>query len=492
MIIENEKLIDCELQESFEKRFVVPDTVSVLACNSISNCQSLEEIFIHRGVENIEYGAIVNNKNLKRIVFDSAFLGNISQVSEISEYLDYEDGLCIVGDGVLIDVNKEFDVLELHYPIKKISRSAFNRMSTESNKRKVIIDSAIDVTEAYFSPLCVNEIIIDGIRYAYRSCINPCFISTEYWHERADVGFRLVEVIDKDKEDIIIPKFVDSIEEKSIFEMHRLKSISIANKYFFLRQNSIENNECLEKVSFPNDYEGRVEQHSINGCKLNENYLNVDKVILGKVVIKNSGNYEYLELDSEKISRVVKYAFSGSNIETLLVKGNIKIEPYAFAGANIRKLIIVGTKRIRTYSFSMIRNLKELILDNVEGIERSALFEIRPFLDWDCGQKFFAKRSNERIWIKDEEVKVCVPFRVKIKGNTTVYADWGKSVISQNIKDAFALRVQQVSNLDGLFSWGEYESRHVGFDKYIFGTHYDLSNNSDYKYIEIPVEVEKV
>ena len=119
MIIENEKLIDCELQESFEKKFIVPETVSVLAYNSISNCQSLEEIFIHRGVISIEHGAITNNKNLKKIVFDSAFFGNISQVSEISEYLDYEDGLCIVGNGVLIDVNKEFDVLEVHHPIKK-------------------------------------------------------------------------------------------------------------------------------------------------------------------------------------------------------------------------------------------------------------------------------------------------------------------------------------------------------------------------------------
>ena len=106
-------------------------------------------------------------------------------------------------------------------------------MSSESNKRKIIIDSDIDVTDTYFSPLCVKEIIIDGVRYAYRSCNNPCLFTIEYWHERADVGFRLVEVIDKDKEDIIIPKFVDSIEEKCIFEMHRLKQISIANKYFF-------------------------------------------------------------------------------------------------------------------------------------------------------------------------------------------------------------------------------------------------------------------
>lgn len=45
----------------------------------------------------------------------------------------------------------------------------------------------------------------------------------------------------------------------------------------------------------------------------------------------------------------------------------------------IQKLIIVGMKRIRIYSFSMIRNLRELILNNIEEIERSAFFEIRPF-----------------------------------------------------------------------------------------------------------------
>lgn len=486
MIIENEKLLDCELQESFEKRFVVPDTVSVLAYNSISNCQFLEEIFIHRGVINIEFGAITNNKSLKKIVFDPAFFGSISEVSEISEYLDYDNGLCVVGNGVLIDVNKEFDVLEIHNPIKKISYSAFDRISLNSDKRKIIIDSDIDVTDAFFSPLCVKEIIFDGIRYEYRSCFNPCFHRFEYWDEKADVGFRLVEVIDKDKEEIIIPKFVESIEEKGVFEMQRLKRISITNKYFFLRRNSVVNNERLENVLFPKDYEGRVEQFSINGCKLNENYSSVDAVIVGKVVVRIRCNYEYYEIDSEKISRVTKYAFSGSNIGTLLIKGNIKIEPYAFAGANIQKLIIVGMKRIRTYSFSMIRNLSELFLDNVEEIERSAFFEIKPFLDWNCEKKSFVKRDKEGIWINDENVKVCVPFNIKIKGNVSVYTDWGKSKISQNIKDAFALRVRQVSNLDSLLYCGEYEYAQGRLEDY----HHDLSNNSDYMYIDIPVEIE--
>ena len=85
---------------------------------------------------------------------------------------------------------------------------------------------------------------------------------------------------------------------------------------------------------------------------------------------------------------------------------------------------------------------------------------------------------------------MCVPFSIKIEGYIFVYTDWGKSKISQNIKDAFALKVRRVSNWDNLFYCGEYESRLIGFDDYIFGVHHDLSNNSDYMYIDIPVEIE--
>lgn len=362
------------------KSVVIPEGVEEIQKFAFYNCTGLEKVVIPKSCKFIREYAFCKDESLKEINLDNiqvvgreAFKG-CEKLNNINLTKTYAIGVSAF-EGCTSLEKVDLSLL------RNTGEGAFKKCTA---LKEVIFTENTKLSEKMFAQSgLVNVELYEKIKipeFCFANCENLEKVVLNNGMELIGKGaFCECPAL----KDFVIKGEIKEFGEQVFYATTGLKSFTLPNndvilgKYCFLDCENLETIILQENTRF-NIIDGLIfagTNLSSFVCDNNKYYSSQDNLLLNKekdtVIFAFNSNNKELVID-ENIKEISQSAFSGVNIETLIIKGDLLINDYAFAGCDeLVKIVFPADKNviIGKHAFDSCKKLQTIEnLDKVKEV----------------------------------------------------------------------------------------------------------------------------
>ena len=157
----------------------------------------------------------------------------------------------------------------------------------------------------------------------------------------------------------IVPSEIKIIGKYAIYRQRKLETLNIPETVEQIESKAVTENLNLTSINVEETFSGDIKYDSFSECGLVETEIG-EWIVGNGIVARVKGQWNEYTLDEDKITTVLPYAFSGTEVEILYVKGNVNIQINAFAFSKIKKVVFLSGYEPIIVKASTFKNMYEL------------------------------------------------------------------------------------------------------------------------------------
>lgn len=382
--LSNKVFRDCPIEKIY-----LPDSVQSISFFVFDGCEKLEEVSIGKNMETIGSYAFFENKSLKKVEYrgDIDSWIRINFISNPTEYagdlyidgkvvtkVDFKEGFTEIPKRVFQGC-KSIKSISIPGSVEKIGEYAFSgciglNEITFSNGIKTISDYAFSKCLS-ISELSIPDSVTDICTAAFSGCVNLQKITLPANITR--LGNNVFSGC-RELSEISLPQSVEEIGGSCFKDCTALTKLILPEKIKSIHQFTFSGCSSLKIDWLPNFIE-TIESEAFGHCS-NFELNNIPSSLkeIGDRAFYCCSKIKHVDLP-EGVTRIGKGAFYLSGLESIIIRGNVKIiESETFCGCrNLKTTVIAeGTTEIGSTAFASSGLTGIIIPKSVENLSSGA------------------------------------------------------------------------------------------------------------------------